>query len=367
MAHLKNSIYLICIICIVSCTINTSINYDRLIDKFPKVIILKGIELKVPPIVLNPDNLRIVDSFMIITQSRSDSIFSFFRIPDGKYLMSFGNRGKGPNEFLTSFQYVTLAPVYCKSSTFAVGNMMTTIRYYKISDIINKDLKPFRVENLPPELNRFRSIAYVSDSLILGAPYRGNFHLFKFNTNTKVLESFRNYPDKYPLLDIEIKRDVYGCSMAVKPDNSKLVVAYANTGKIEIYDLTNGKYITMIYKGIPSLEENTGLNKDSKFWYHNPEEIVCCRKIATTNKYIYIDVFNDHYSKIFNNDGPNRTYIPEIHVFDWAGNPITKINLTNYYRYFDVDMIDKYLYAIDDNIEDRIFQYDLTKALPGQK
>jgi hypothetical protein len=152
--------------------------------------------------------------------------------------------------------------------------------------------------------------------------------------------------------------------MAVKPDNSKIVLGYIFKGTIEIYNLLEGKSLTLTYKDFPSLKENTGLNSTSKFWKHNPEEIICCRNIAATNKYIYVDVYNDHYSKIFNDEGPKRTFKSEIHVFDWSGNPIAKFRFAKYYRYFNIDKMDKYLYTIDDSVENVIKRFDLVKSLP---
>ena len=241
--------------------------------------------------------------------------------------------------------------------------MMTKIQYYKITDVIDKNFEPYRIESLPPKLNGYRSIAYISDSLIIGAPYRGNMNLFKFNTSTKKLETLKEYPEKFPLMDPEMMREVYGCALAVKPDNSRFALAYACIGIIEINDLKSGKAITISYKGFPSLEKNTGLTSTSISRKPNSDEQYFCANISATDKYIYASIYNEKCSKIFYKDGPNRTFIPEIHVFDWSGNPKVKIKLDDYYSLFDIDLMDKYLYTINDNIENKIERYDLSKLL----
>jgi WD40 repeat protein len=361
---MKTVTYTICFLCLAGCAIKSNKDDSFLVDKFPLVETLIGTEIKVPPILLKPSNMCIVDSFLIVSQSRKDSLFTLFKLPDCEHILSFGMSGRGPNEFNLSMEYVTLGAVSGNSSMFAVGNMLTNIQYYRINDIIKRDIIPYKVAGLPSELSRFRAITYLGDSVIFGAPYGGNIHICKYNTVTMKLESFRDYPEVFPFDDPEIIREPFGYTMAAKPDNTKIVLGYYFKGTIEIYDLQNGKSLTLSYKGFPSLKENTGLNSTSKFMKHNPEELIFCRNIAATNKYIYVDVLNDHYSKIFNENGPKRSFISEIHVFDWSGNPIAKFRFVNFYRFFDIDKMDKYLYAIDDSIENVIKRYDLSEILP---
>jgi hypothetical protein len=360
---MKTAVLTICLLLLSGCARKSTDNYDILIDKFPLTEALKATEIKVPPILLRPSNLCIADSFMIVSQSRQDSLFSFFKLPDCRYVFSFGIRGRGPDEFNLSMENVTLSPVSGKTSKFAVGNNLTRIQYYRINDIINKDIHPYKIIDLPSELSRFRAITYLGDSVIFGAPYGGNIHILKYNTITQKPETFRDYPEVFPFEDPESIREPFAYTIAAKPDNSKIVLGYVNQGIIEIYDLTDGRSLTMSYKGFPSLKENTGLNSTSKFWNHNPEEFVFCRNISATNKYIYVDVLNDHYSKIFNENGPKRSFISEIHVFDWSGNPIIKFKFVKYFRYFDIDKSDKYLYTLDDSVENVIVRYDIGTSL----
>ncbi|MCU0413399.1 MAG: TolB-like 6-bladed beta-propeller domain-containing protein [Ignavibacteriaceae bacterium] len=352
------------LIFVIGCTKATRLNENGvIIDTFPKEAFLEAIELKTPPILFKPSNMCIVDSFLVVTQSRRDTIFTIFKLPNCEYLLSFGNQGKGPNEFNLSMEFVTLGTVYGEYRSFAVGNLLTKIQYYKINDILNRVFKPYRIERLPPKLNRFRAITYISDSLIFGAPYRGDMHLFEYNARTKVLKSFRDYPEKFPLRDPEFMREPFACFMATKPDNSKFVVAYYYKGIIEIYDLKNDKQIIISYRGFPSLRENTGLNRTSKYLEFRPESLRFCERIFATNKYIYACIANEKYSTIYDADGLNRTFIREIHVFDWSGNPIIKYKLDKFYNYYVIDKIDNYLYTIDDSVENIIMRYDLRKLL----
>jgi hypothetical protein len=360
---MKTIIFSICFLFVSSCITKNGKDYDVIIDNFQLVETLIATELSIPPILLRPTNMCIVDSFLIVTQSRMDSIFSIFKLPNCEYLLSFGGKGRGPNEFLSPNEYVTLGQVSGETSQFAVGNNRTNIQYYRINDIINRDFNPFKIATLPSGLSRFRAITYLSDSVIYCAPYGVNILICKYNTITNELETFRDYPEAFPFDDPETMRDIFGYNLAVKPDNSKIVLGYVSKGTIEIYDLANDKSITLAVKDFPSLRENTGLNSTSKFWAHKPEELIYTRNVAVTDNYIYVDVLNDRHSNIFNESGPIRTFISEIHVFDWTGKSIAKFRFSKYYRYFDIDKADKYLYTIDDSVENVIKRFDISQSL----
>ncbi len=350
---------------ILSCSCSAKhVNEDEIIiEKFPKEANLSGDILIIPSILLSPSNMCIIDSFLIVSQNRPDSIFNIFRLPDCKHLKSFGNEGRGPEEFNLTFSFVTLGPVSSTKSSFAVGNERTNIQYYRISELIKNNYKPYKTDKLPPELNRFRAVTYLGDSLIFGASYRGGMHLFKFNSVKEELKTFRNYPDTFPLKDPEMMREPYACFLASKPDNSSFAAGYYHTGRLEIYNVIKGETIIVTYKGSPSIIENWGLKSDSEYLSFNPESMRFCERIVATNKYIYMSFANDKHSKIYNEKGKERTFIREIHVFDWDGNPIAKLRLDKFYSYFSIDNSDKYLYAIDEMKENKITRYDLGKNL----
>src|SRR5512145_1659883 len=99
---MRNILYLFCVFCLLSCKKTETVNKTIIIDKLPPAKKIESQIIKVPPILLRPDGSCIVDSFLIIVQRRKDTIFSIFKLPECKYLLSFGNQGKGPNEFFNS-------------------------------------------------------------------------------------------------------------------------------------------------------------------------------------------------------------------------------------------------------------------------
>lgn len=331
---------------------------DFIVADFPKEISLSSEELEISSVLLKISRIEVIDSFFVVYQKRSDTIFSIFQLPDLKHLYSFGKKGNGPYEFNLAFA-TTFKSVHGSESAFAMGNKMNNVQYYKVNDLLNNNSTPYKIAKLPPKLNGFRAITYLGDSLIFGAPYGTNdMDLFKYNTNDKLLEMFIEYPDDYPYMDNDAKRRLYGCYMAVKPDNTEFARTYANMGKIELYYANDNDPFVISYKNFPPLRENLKLSKSSKVQNSNGEEKIFSWGIRANNRYIYVQVFDEVYTKVAGSGGPLQSFVPQIHVFDWKGNPIAKLQLDSNFIVFDIDSEGKYLYTssvFEDNIIRRYY------------
>jgi hypothetical protein len=357
-------ILLICILCLFACARTIPDNRNIIIEQLPNIKNLTSERLTIPPILLRPVKTCIVDSFLIVAQSRPDSIYSIFQLPDCKYLMSFGIKGRGPNEFLNSSHGFTLAPVYSDQGSFAVDNMRNNIQYYRINDIMQNYMTPYKIEELPSTMDGFQTIGYFYDTIIIAAPWRLKMLLLKYHSINKKIDLFKGYPNVYSFDDLMSLRNQYTGCITVKQDNSKFALAYGTKGIIEIYSINDTIPITISYKGFPSLEENLGLRKDSKFSTFSKDEMIFCWGISSTNRYIYAKIYNDKYFNISDGKGLLRSYIAEIHVFDWSGKLVTRLKPDNFYTEFVVDKNDKYLYTIDENVENIVSRVDLQKTLP---
>lgn len=353
--------YIFCFYYLLGCKNNDPIGKVILIDKLPYANNIESQKIEIPPILLRTSATCIVDSFLIVAQTRPDSIFSIFELPDCKYLLSFGNRGRGPNEFLNSVPSFTLGPAFNKQGSFAVDNLRNNIQYYNIYDVIDSIFTPYKIESFPSKIDGFRSIGYFSDTMLIGAPNRIDILLLKSHSSNKQIKSFKKYPNKYAFDDFNNLRNVYSGRITVKPDNSRFALAYGNKGCIEIYNINDTLPITISYKDFPSLEDNLGLNNDSKYWTQT--QMIFCWGMKSSNRYIYAKIYNDKYTSISDGKGLIRTYIPELTVFDWSGKLIVRLKPDNFYTEFEIDQNDKYLYTIDDNIENVIRRYDISNYL----
>lgn len=361
---MKKVIYFsIIMISIIGCNEDKVEGVDRIIEEFPNSVNLEAKIMEIPPILYRPQDMQITDSLLIVIQPRLDTIVRIFQLPNCELVSSFGKRGKGPDEF-NFMDYNKFRPFHGDEKGFTLGERGTKIQYYSIKDILNNVLKPYKNTMIPPELSSFRAMACLSDSIILGAPYDIDDHIIKYNVNSKIIETILDYPVELPLLKRGTNKSIFGCYIAIKPDNKKFVITYASLGIIRIYDLISKSEFTIMYKDFPSLEDNLNVSKNSDKFHRDENVMVFCWGIKATDNYIYAEVYHDLYTNIADSKGPKRSYIPEIHVFDWSGYPIVKIKLDKYFSEYAIGSNDKYLYTIDDDYENIINRYDLSLVSP---
>lgn len=346
-----------------SCNNSNSTNdIDLIITKFPLEISLEAEKYIIHSKPVKISRFNILDSLLVIHQNIANPLFSIYELKTLKHIKSFGSKGNGPNEFNMALPN-TFKPIYGDELAFGMGNRLTKVQFYKIYDILNDDFSPYKTISLNPKLNRFRAISYLGDSLIFGAPYsQENIDIFKFDIKSNFLNTYVTYPNEFPLLSPEDKRNVYGSYLATKPDNTKFVRTYNNQASVEIYKTKDNKPFTIDYKNFPALHENLKINRSSKSSSSSIEQKIFSWGVKANDKYIYVFVINDFYYNISDNKGFKESLRPEVHVFDWKGGPIAKLKFDNGFINFDIDKEGRYLYASSEFEGNTILKYDLKKA-----
>jgi hypothetical protein len=330
-------------------------------QEFERKINLTGQVIHIDVDILKPQRMITVDSFLIIGEGRPDSIFTIFKTPNLEHLISFGNAGRGPDEFNGTWLTTSFTPVYSSDSRFAVANQSTNVNYYKISDLLNRNITPYYVSKPPPGIQTFQAMACISDSVIVGMPYGGmggKTFLFKHDNTNNSLEHFKDYPIDFPNLSNDDRSNLFSCFLTVKKDNTKFALVYNNIGKIEIYNLTSNYPITIVYTNFPDIFENLdGLETNSLRVPRNSH--VFSWQIKSSDSYIYVQVFGCEYEKISDGRGLRRSEIFDIHVFDWDGNSVALLKPDRFYEAYAIDPEDKYLYTIHPDSANSIMRYKL--------
>jgi hypothetical protein len=304
----------------------------------------------------------IIDSLLIVYQDLKDSLFSVFRLPDCSIVSRYGSKGKGPFEF----SQVGIN-VFCPTTDsignpgFSIINRGNKLQFHSISDFLQSNLKPYKIDTLPPGLSMMRAGEVLADSVLFGAPYGGEANIYKFNLNTGESKVFMPYFKIYPNLDKNEMRTVYGCYLTSNPDNTMLALTYRNAGKVEFFDLNKNNYFCLSFSDFPPLEKNLNLSVASEEYIHTGSERVFSFGIESTKKYIYILVFNTVYKKLVVNKELNAALIPEILVVKWDGTPVGRILLSSYFSLFAVDELDHYIYTVDFNCENKITRYNISQ------
>ncbi len=85
-------------------------------DSFDKVITVQTGAVEVPPVLLYPRGLYLLKDQLVAINSKMDTIFYAFSLPDLKFQKAFGVKGQGPNDF----NMINARPVEITDHTFTV-------------------------------------------------------------------------------------------------------------------------------------------------------------------------------------------------------------------------------------------------------
>jgi hypothetical protein len=307
------------------------------ITEFPVTKELKTAVMQTSPVILAPDGIFIMNSRIWIIQSKKDTLFDVFKLPDCTYLYSTGIKGGGPDDF-----------IYPQSQTIqASGDRFTILDNFILKTMevqpagLLRTVKRERIFEMIP-VNGF---AKLNDSLFCAfadcaTGSDGNFE-FEFvlkNISSNEEIKFSNYPD---LTDKKFQGDqkcqIYYKYPVANPSKGKFATFYSYFKFFRIYSV-NGVLEKEIHVNIePYNTDNIEDWEKRNIYYGKP---------VATEKYIYAPCSQN-----------------EIHVWDWDGNPVIQYFIDIDFSAFTISEELNKLYMVrysdDEESIDKIYVYDL--------
>lgn len=232
---------------------------------FPFMGELTADSIIVPPVLLSVTRLFIANDMLVAYEQRKDTMFSFWRLPECKYLYSAGCGGEGPNDFLMLDR--TFVETKNGFKTFEIAS--NKVKEISIDSIGHFNVKVSKQLNTDQRgLNRFLFLAdntycFVSDK------EEAEYVLLDNKGNTQY---FSNYPmDLLQKEKDEINRFVYNKLTIANPSGDKFAAFYAYTKLCRIYDnkgrllhetllsppsYSNSEDREIIYQYFPCTDEN---------------------------------------------------------------------------------------------------------------
>ncbi|ASB47977.1 BF3164 family lipoprotein [Alkalitalea saponilacus] len=328
------------------------------IKYFPKSITLKAEPIKIELPGIN--HIHCMNNLLIgINYSGSNDFLHLYDKEDFSHITSLIARGKAPDEFLTlNYDYQ-----WGKDST---GTYMwiKDINSNKLCKInLSKSIEKNRpvfdkcINNLQMDLWYMKFV--VNDSLLVLTPHIqkhvNNLTLQHYNLleNRTIFER-QLYKDNF---SPKIDNQVYGLRTMIKPDGTKLLAFNSNFSRFHILNLnlTNNKTITT-YEEIAEKEIKRELQRielyDLKRYYIN---------FLVTNQKIYALYANKYPQETRSLD---TTTGVEVHLFNWAGDPLKKFIIKENLWQITIDEENKTLYGITAN--EQLYRYDLSDIKNGR-
>ncbi len=325
-------IFTVCLIFIHSCKNENSIIKNE-IKEFPETIELSG-EL-VENIELNCSfaNLAVIDSFLII-QTREEKFFHIYNTNNYELLAEFGNKGRGPNEFIRP---VLLNQISFNNDGNPLFNVYDKTRRrtteVNILNAIQQKGGFFNQNKIPKKINEhLRHFFYRDDNLLIASPEKGDRFLI-YNDSANKLQKIPFVPKA----DFNIKKSwidmVYRSYTVVNKDLNLFASAPLYIGEIDFFDTKGNCLSSSIFESSEDLQAELSKKNEKDI----DPKIQTIDMVAKKNL-IYTLNFNNRLSDFNPNPSKNMENI-KIQVFNWDGNAVKEFILDKrYVTSFAVDI-----------------------------
>lgn len=314
------------------------------ISHFPKTITLSTEKVNIEIIGVN--NLYIIDSVLLGFKAKgNDGFFTCYSLPNFKFLGNYISAGRGADEFLTL--------TYNKQFAVDSSNMKIWISSHLSREVSEINLTSSIKEQKVIFEKRFflDSITdsywfNINDTLFATYPSTDNLYYTVYNLKEQKLVIQKNIFAK----NLKFDASIYNLIGTISPDKTKMALAMLNMNHIIIHSINGDEIIPLTIYYTPNTPNEISQQDfiDRKIFYSD---------IRTVDKFIFALYINRTTKEIRET---NKSV--EIHVFNWNGEPIYKIIIPNYIRFFDVDLHNGYIYGLNP-YDEKIFRYNIKSIL----
>lgn len=323
---------------------------------FSQVDSLGATERALPIPLGNPNEILILENAFVIKDDKTDFLLHYFNLQSQSHIGSFIRKGNGPTE----------------------ETMIQSIASDKGNDLIYKTqegLKRLTFENTNNTTKitdkwdvpiDFLTVAYpLSKSKVLGWNY--TMHSNEFLIYDPLSDTFNDLGNGFnlsqPKLTLEENHRLLGNKqMTVKSDGSLFATSYMALPMVRIFDTHTGSLVKEMIS-VPSYDFPHALLNKSATREDKQQLVENYYRITSTENFIYAlysgKTKGELYPGMFSGDFVLPDFGNEIHVWDWAGNPIKKIILDHHVFSFDVNAKDDFLMAITVNNPGKLYVYSL--------
>ena len=343
-----------CILLLVVSCIPSERGNIKLIKKFPKEKYLSGelIKLEKNPLLVN--DFIVVDSLIIAESAyiENDTIFSVYNKNTFRYLNSFGQKGRGPKEFLEENPIIT-GQYKMRNNDICIwlGDLFS----YKLVNITKsiKENKTVieRVISLPKSVGTGGDNVFVFENDdLLGTPFdsqRGR--IFYYSAQTGEVKWVEYFPkvNNPPIIEKNM-HNLYGGPAKLSEDKKLFVSALSLFKRIDVFDNNTNHKFSIKFNDSP---KDVDLISKSLVRYYYDVDI--------SKRFIYA-LNNNLTSEQVINGGKGA--FSELQVFSIDGDPICVYKLDHLLSRIEVDEENDYILGfayLSDLDESRLIRYKL--------
>ncbi|MCS5490456.1 TolB-like 6-bladed beta-propeller domain-containing protein [Algoriphagus limi] len=311
----------------------------HVVNEFPKIhAIEKGVGLRKEFIGMK--DFEIIDSLMVVSTS-FQKFWSIYQLPSLDSLGSFLSLGEGPKEF--SYPSIASDKVLFRSEgdditaliyQFSKGNLLKFNLNQSIK--LGQDSLELADNDLP--LFLFDLLILESDHYYIRQPEnqetKQNRYLLSQGqlSSNKLLDQLNRAEVSNGMLNLSLMASMTRLS----PERDKILEMYFRLNYFNLYALDGSLKKTIAIE--PTLDDLSLLEKVPQ-----PE-----RNYRFSDVRAYDDFFALlHLNELEQDFATDRKSFPEILIFDWEGNPISKLVFEDFFTSFDFDLVRQKVYTFD--------------------
>lgn len=294
---------------------------------------------------LLPRYMGIADDLLFVYKEKERELFEFFSLPDCTYIGSAGTRGSGPNEFVS-----LLDPRGFQVLDSGFGVFESRINVLKTLKYQDGNLEVVQTENImqPGQTNGYYPLQ--DDTFVTLGNIIDPKEYFLYDRKKQEIIQKNDYPqwiseqEEYEGTALTF---AYMKQCGVHPERNQLAAFYTYFKRLRIYDKDMALLhdVDVKIKPYHTNFETGGDNRKSPLYYTGQPQ--------TVNNLIYALCLNAEAG------GIEAKHNPELHVFDWKGNPIACYKLDRRVSLFTISEKYKKIYAIDNLSDNELYIYDL--------
>lgn len=350
MLRITTNNFVIAFFIISICSCNDSFENYETVQALPLKDTLKSDVFPSSIDLLNIRNVKnINDKYLVVSENKDHGIFNVFSLPNLDFLYSWGDQGKGPDEFsslsfnsinVSNDQLILYEPTFAQLSYFVVT----------ATGLIFEEKRPMSYIGQRNPLNFLKML---HDSLFIA-----RIPAYEHKVNTKhefmalspgenqPLFTFGSYPDTE--LEPHIRNQKFSKNTVVKPDGSKILSFYRKYNILKIYNVKG-----TVLKKIKIDDPYISIKNDSEFIYRY--------EICASDKYIFALAANATEKELESTE-PN-SFRPSLEIWDWDGIPIARYILDQPVHRFSISTEHNNLYGFSVFNTNEIYKFHLSGIL----
>lgn len=289
--------------------------------------------------------LRVKDSLIIAIDPIGEKKFTIVNLFTGKEILKFGEKGRGPNDFLSPDILINNDIINADSSYITIFDS-NLVRFYNmdLNRILTDPDYKIRITKFPAKIIGNTNLN-ITDGKIIGKSCalknQGMFFIYDMKNEQQKWVDY--YPDPQ---NIDILNRNYAFNMHLAANKNRVMGAMTFMDMIQVFDTTGNRI--QIYKFSENIIPSPEMIQ--------AKAVVYFTGIYATSKYCYFTRLG--YDSGNENDRKNGTYIIQT---DWNGHMVKSYKLKQYLYGFCIDENRNKLLGIHSEDQDtfQIIEYNL--------